>query len=118
MSPAPASYFFLSAISILRRGHPRLISCARISSLPSSLGKRTNDRTFDEYKSELASGHLTWSPTHKNDDFWRDNASKLTDKDREQLKWVLLSSALQFPSCRAVADTLFLTQLTGSWFTC
>ncbi|GAA5963528.1 hypothetical protein JCM8115_003399 [Rhodotorula mucilaginosa] len=42
--------------------------------------------TFDEYKSELASGHLTWSPTHKNDDFWRDNASKLTDKDREQLK--------------------------------
>ncbi|GAA5988701.1 hypothetical protein JCM10908_003681 [Rhodotorula pacifica] len=42
--------------------------------------------TFDEYKSELASGHLTWSPTHKNDDFWRDNAAKLTDKDREQLK--------------------------------
>ncbi|GAA5878660.1 hypothetical protein JCM3774_000442 [Rhodotorula dairenensis] len=42
--------------------------------------------TFDEYKSELASGHLTWSPTHKNDDFWRDNAVKLTDKDREELK--------------------------------
>ncbi|POY73016.1 hypothetical protein BMF94_4002 [Rhodotorula taiwanensis] len=44
--------------------------------------------TFDEYKSELASGHLTWSPAHKNDDFWRDNAAKLTDKDREQLKCV------------------------------
>ncbi|GJN94616.1 hypothetical protein Rhopal_007699-T1 [Rhodotorula paludigena] len=42
--------------------------------------------TYDEYKSELATGHLTWSPPHKNDDFWRDNAHKLTDKDREQLK--------------------------------
>jgi hypothetical protein len=42
--------------------------------------------TYDEYKSELATGHLTWSPPHKNDDFWRDNAVKLTDRDREQLK--------------------------------
>ncbi|BGP44113.1 H(+)-transporting V1 sector ATPase subunit H [Rhodotorula kratochvilovae] len=42
--------------------------------------------TYDEYKSELATGHLTWSPPHKNDDFWRDNAAKLVDKDREQLK--------------------------------
>ncbi|GAA5916473.1 hypothetical protein JCM6882_006470 [Rhodosporidiobolus microsporus] len=46
--------------------------------------------TYDEYKSELATGHLTWSPPHKNDDFWRDNASKLADRDREQLK-VLVS---------------------------
>ncbi|GAA5852102.1 hypothetical protein JCM8547_000157 [Rhodosporidiobolus lusitaniae] len=42
--------------------------------------------TYDEYKSELASGHLTWSPPHKNDDFWRDNAAKLAERDREQLK--------------------------------
>ncbi|KPV72809.1 uncharacterized protein RHOBADRAFT_17772 [Rhodotorula graminis WP1] len=42
--------------------------------------------TYDEYKSELASGELTWSPPHKNDDFWRDNAPKLVDRDREQLK--------------------------------
>lgn len=42
--------------------------------------------TYDEYKSELESGQLSWTPPHKNDDFWRDNASKLNDKDREQLK--------------------------------
>ncbi|GAA6024941.1 hypothetical protein JCM10207_001439 [Rhodosporidiobolus poonsookiae] len=42
--------------------------------------------TYDEYLSELASGRLTWSPPHKNDDFWRDNAHKLADKEREQLK--------------------------------
>lgn len=42
--------------------------------------------TYDEYKSELESGQLSWTPPHKNDDFWRDNATKLNDKDREQLK--------------------------------
>ncbi|CEQ40858.1 SPOSA6832_02514, partial [Sporobolomyces salmonicolor] len=60
--------------------------------------------TYDEYKSELASGHLTWSPPHKNEDFWRDNAAKLTDRDREQLKvlvGLLISS--QEPLTLAVA---------------
>jgi len=51
---------------------------------------RVAHRTYDEYKSELASGELTWSPPHKNDDFWRDNAHKLVDRDREQLKCVAL----------------------------
>lgn len=27
--------------------------------------------TFDEYVSELESGHLVWSPAHESDDFWR-----------------------------------------------
>lgn len=26
---------------------------------------------------------------HESDDFWRENASKLNEKDYEQLKWVL-----------------------------
>ncbi len=42
--------------------------------------------TWDEYKNEVLSGQLSWTPTHKNEDFWRDNASKLNDKDREVLK--------------------------------
>ncbi|KAK4048902.1 H(+)-transporting V1 sector ATPase subunit H [Microbotryomycetes sp. JL201] len=42
--------------------------------------------TFDEYKSELEQGHLSWTPPHKNDDFWRDNAEKLNQKDRALLK--------------------------------
>ncbi|TNY18749.1 ATPase, V1 complex, subunit H [Rhodotorula diobovata] len=60
--------------------------------------------TWDEYKSELASGQLTWSPPHKNDDFWRDNAPKLVDRDREQLKvlvHILMSS--HDPTTLAVA---------------
>ena len=42
--------------------------------------------TWDEYKSEILSGQLSWTPTHKNEEFWRENASKLNDKDREVLK--------------------------------
>lgn len=42
--------------------------------------------TYDEYTSELESGLLSWTPTHKNDDFWRDNAHKLVEKDKTNLK--------------------------------
>jgi len=45
--------------------------------------------TYDEYTSELASGHLSWTPVHESEDFWRDNASRLNDKDYEQLKVLL-----------------------------
>lgn len=37
--------------------------------------------TFDEYASELESKHLRWSPPHRSDIFWSENASKFRDKD-------------------------------------
>ena len=43
-------------------------------------------RTYDEYTSELTSGHLSWTPVHESDDFWKENATKLNDKDYEQLR--------------------------------
>jgi V-type H+-transporting ATPase subunit H len=48
--------------------------------------------TYDEYTSELASGHLSWTPVHESDDFWKENATRLNEKDYEQLKW-------DFPCC-------------------
>ncbi|KAJ7197245.1 ATPase V1 complex subunit H [Mycena pura] len=42
--------------------------------------------TYDEYSSELTSGHLSWTPVHESDDFWKENAMKLNDRDYEQLK--------------------------------
>ncbi|KAF8894443.1 armadillo-type protein [Infundibulicybe gibba] len=42
--------------------------------------------TYDEYTSELSSGHLSWTPVHESEDFWKENAIKLNDKDYEQLK--------------------------------
>ncbi|PPQ78181.1 hypothetical protein CVT25_015514 [Psilocybe cyanescens] len=45
--------------------------------------------TYDEYTSELTSGHLSWTPVHESDDFWKENATKLNDKDHEQLKTLI-----------------------------
>ncbi|KAL0947311.1 hypothetical protein HGRIS_013430 [Hohenbuehelia grisea] len=42
--------------------------------------------TYDEYTSELSSGHLSWTPVHESDGFWKENATKLNDRDYEQLK--------------------------------
>jgi len=42
--------------------------------------------TYDEYVSELKSGHLSWSPVHDSDSFWKENVIKLNDKDYEQVK--------------------------------
>jgi len=43
-------------------------------------------RTFDEYSSELESGHLSWTPPHRNEEFWRENATKLTEQNNKLLK--------------------------------
>lgn len=45
--------------------------------------------TYDEYSSELTSGHLSWTPVHESVDFWKENATKLNDKDYEQLKTLI-----------------------------
>ncbi|KAG8724134.1 H(+)-transporting V1 sector ATPase subunit H [Ceratobasidium sp. 395] len=42
--------------------------------------------TYDEYTSELASGHLSWSPVHESEAFWKENATRLDEKDFAQLK--------------------------------
>ncbi|KAM5539127.1 hypothetical protein V8D89_007350 [Ganoderma adspersum] len=45
--------------------------------------------TYDEYRSELLSGHLSWTPVHESDLFWKENATKLNDKDYELLKTLI-----------------------------
>ena len=39
-----------------------------------------NVSTFDEYVSELESGHLVWSPAHESDDFWRLNVGRIAQE--------------------------------------
>ncbi|KAF2869880.1 vacuolar ATP synthase subunit H [Massariosphaeria phaeospora] len=41
--------------------------------------------TFDEYAAELQSGHLRWSPPHRNPTFWRDNARRILEDSRGEL---------------------------------
>lgn len=51
-------------------------------------------RTYDEYTTELSSGHLSWSPVHESESFWKENASKLNEKEYEQLRWALSPSRI------------------------
>ena len=46
------------------------------------------NRTWDEYASELTSGHLSWTPVHDSDLFWKDNVTRLNEKDYFYLKYV------------------------------
>jgi V-type H+-transporting ATPase subunit H len=41
--------------------------------------------TFDEYAAEVQSGHLRWSPPHRNPTFWRENARKILDDSKGEL---------------------------------
>jgi V-type H+-transporting ATPase subunit H len=41
--------------------------------------------TFDEYAAELASGHLRWSPPHRNPTFWRENARRILEENKGEL---------------------------------
>lgn len=38
--------------------------------------------TFDEYAQEVQSGHLRWSPPHRNATFWHENARKIIEDDK------------------------------------
>ncbi|CAG8696189.1 6690_t:CDS:2, partial [Acaulospora colombiana] len=42
--------------------------------------------TFDEYASEIRSGMLQWTPPHESEQFWRQNVTKLNEKDYELLR--------------------------------
>lgn len=41
--------------------------------------------TFDEYAAEVNSGHLRWSPPHKNQAFWRENAQRIIEEEKGAL---------------------------------
>ncbi|GAB6023867.1 hypothetical protein CHUAL_008605 [Chamberlinius hualienensis] len=42
--------------------------------------------SMDEYSSEVKSGRLEWSPVHKSDKFWHENASRLNEQNYELIK--------------------------------
>nr|VZI29079.1 unnamed protein product [Spirometra erinaceieuropaei] len=45
--------------------------------------------SLEEYTTELTSGRLEWSPVHKSEKFWRENADKFTEKNYELLKMLV-----------------------------
>jgi hypothetical protein len=58
-----------------------------INFLRDELGKYVASlSTFDEYASEVQSGKLEWSPPHQSEQFWKTNASKLSENNQELVK--------------------------------
>lgn len=41
--------------------------------------------TFDQYAAEVNSGHLRWSPPHRNPVFWAENARRILDHEKGEL---------------------------------
>lgn len=41
----------------------------------------SSQTTFDEYAAEVQSGRLRWSPPHRDEAFWRENARKILEND-------------------------------------
>ncbi len=63
-----------------------------------------NLTSFDEYRTEVESGHLTWSPAHKSSEFWKENAANLTKDDNALVRSLArLLSTSKDPVVLAVA---------------
>eukprot|EP01121_Diplochlamys_sp_Union-15-3_P006733 TRINITY_DN1723_c0_g2_i1.p1 TRINITY_DN1723_c0_g2~~TRINITY_DN1723_c0_g2_i1.p1 ORF type:complete len:466 (-),score=57.48 TRINITY_DN1723_c0_g2_i1:29-1426(-) len=58
--------------------------------------------TFDVYKSELLSEKLDWTPSHRTERFWRENAVKFEDEDFQCLR-ILKNIVSYSRSSRAIA---------------
>jgi V-type H+-transporting ATPase subunit H len=50
--------------------------------------------TFDMYKKEVMSGKLQWSPVHKSEKFWKENAAHFEDNNNELLVYVIFADFL------------------------
>lgn len=42
--------------------------------------------SFDEYANEVRQGKLDWTPVHRSEKFWRDNADRLNENKYELIK--------------------------------
>ncbi|KAL2043486.1 hypothetical protein N7G274_003793 [Stereocaulon virgatum] len=53
-----------------------------LTSLSDMLTEYTSSQTtFDEYAAEVQSGRLRWSPPHRSQEFWHENARKILEDD-------------------------------------
>lgn len=57
-----------------------------LSTLTELLDEYTSSQTtFDEYASEVLAGHLSWSPPHRDANFWSENAKKILTDNKGEL---------------------------------
>ena len=69
--------------------------------------------SYDEYLTEVRSGRLEWSPVHRSEKFWRENAHKLNDANYELLKvhiliYLTIHQEIYHPECRFFNNPYYL----------
>ena len=73
-----------------------------LEALDSMLEEYTKDQTtFDEYADEVQSGHLRWTPPHRSNTFWKENARKIL-QDKELPKKIAEIAAKKWESDKKV----------------
>lgn len=45
----------------------------------------SSQTTYDSYSAEILSGHLHWSPPHRDANFWRENAAKIITEEKSEI---------------------------------
>lgn len=53
------------------------------------LGPMTRGSTWDEYRKEVLSGELDWTPAHRSKHFWEENYHRLTERENQVLKMLI-----------------------------
>lgn len=61
----------------------------------------------------MLSGHLSWTPVHESEDFWKENAARLNEKDHELLRYILLLIAT-IHKCLSFCDSILIKLLKES----
>jgi len=81
---------------------------AALGDLETGAAARLREATsWSRYRAELLSGHPSWTPSHTDDAFWRENAQKLTD-DNCQLLRVLVNILAEDEASGAIATAVAL----------
>ncbi|KAK3068023.1 H(+)-transporting V1 sector ATPase subunit H [Teratosphaeriaceae sp. CCFEE 6253] len=87
LMPAAASAKLPTVLTNLKTRHftdPDLLE--DLENLTKMMDEFTSSQTtLDEYAAEVQSGHLRWSPPHKNADFWAENARAIIENDGGEL---------------------------------
>ncbi|KAJ6259562.1 hypothetical protein Dda_5199 [Drechslerella dactyloides] len=55
------------------------------SSLEALEAFQVTQTNFDEYATEIRSGHLSWTPPHRSQDFWKKNARRIMEENGGEL---------------------------------
>lgn len=70
--------------------------------------------SFDAYKLEVSTGHLDWTPVHKDPVFWRENCKKFEDNDYQVLR-MLITTLQNSGDAKALAVACHdISQFIGS----